>query len=77
MGHFYLNDKIQHIIVIPNLKPNGPILTEYQILHYVIFSTAEAEVGPMHLNGKLSIPIHTTSQKMGHPQGPTFPQDLK
>ena len=50
---------------------NGPILTECQTLKYAISSAAKAEVGTVHNNCKVTIPIRVTSDEMGHSQGPT------
>ena len=70
-GHFYLSDKNYNTATIPTPKPNSPILTECQALRNVMLSTAEAEVGIVHLNGKTAIPVRNTLSEMGRPQGPT------
>ena len=56
---------------VPQPKTNGPILPEFQTLRNVISSAAEVEVGMVHMNGEVTIPIRIVLDKMGHPQGPT------
>ena len=69
-GHFYLSDKIADNHSIPTPTPNGPILTECVTLRNVMSSAAEAEVGTVHHNGKVAVPIITALNEMGHLQGP-------
>ena len=66
-GHFYFSNKLKNITQIPTPKPNRPVLTECVTLQHVMSSAAEAEVGTVHYNGKIAIPIRTAVIEMGHP----------
>ena len=50
---------------------NGPIYNVSKILHNVMVSAAEAEIGVTFHNGEEAMSIRTTSQELGHPQPPT------
>ena len=65
-GYFYLSKKIDNKHSIPDPTSNGPILTKCVILRNVMSSTAEAEVGTVHHNRKLAVPIITALNEMGH-----------
>ena len=70
-GHIYLSNKIDNIHFIPTPTPTGPILTEFVTLRNVMSSTAKAEVGTVHHNGKVLFPIIIVLNEMGYLQGPT------
>ena len=53
---------------IPNLKPNGAILTVCKTIRNVMTSAAEAETAGVYGNGQEIIAIHISLQAFGHPQ---------
>jgi len=57
-----------------NAQPpdNGPIDIFCQIMHPVLASTAEAELGALFLNAKHAYPLQIVLLELGHPQ-PTTP----
>jgi hypothetical protein len=72
-GHFFLSDKPIDPTKPPEHPPplNGPIHTLCKIIDVVVGSAAEAEIGAGYLNGQEAVPIVTTLEELGHPQGPT------
>ena len=72
-GHYFLEKKSTDPTNTPLMDSplNGPIHTVYKILHNVMASAAEAEIGAIFHNGQEAAPIRTTLQELGHPQPPT------
>jgi hypothetical protein len=66
-GHHFLSDQASH----PNPTPNGPILNIAKILHNVMSSATNAEVGALFLNAKEATVLRTTLTEMGHNQPAT------
>ena len=72
-GYFYLSKKPK-IPINPNdpAPPlNAPILVNSKIIDAVMSSVQESETGSGFINAKDAVPIRTTLEEMGHPQGPT------
>ena len=69
-GRFYLSNRIDNTHPIPSPIPNVPILTKCVTLRNVISLATEAEVGTVHNNGKVTVPIIRALNEMGHIQGP-------
>ena len=72
-GHYFLSNKSTDPTKPPltDSPLNGPIHTVSKILHNVMASAAEAEIGATFHNGQEAMPIRTTLQELGHPQPPT------
>jgi hypothetical protein len=72
-GFFYLSDKPKLPIKPedPALPLNAPILVNSKVIGAVMPSVQESETGSGFINAKDAIPMRTTLQEMGHPQGPT------
>ena len=63
-GHFFLSD--------PNSsKPNGPVLTDSNIMRNVMASTAESEIGAAFVNAQSALPLRQAFIDLGHSQPPT------
>ena len=67
-GHFFLGWQPDNNRPI---RLNGPILTVYTILKFIVASAAEAELGTMFLNAKEEKIIRLTLEELGYPQPPT------
>jgi hypothetical protein len=66
-GHYYLGNK-------PSSTPEpeqGPLLNRSNVIHNVMGSAAEAEVGALYDNLREAVPLRNTLQEMGHPQPQT------
>ena len=75
-GYFFLSDRPNDPLQAPapGATPpmqNGPILVTTHRLKECVASAAEAELGGLFHNGREAIPIRTTLEELGHPQGPT------
>ena len=72
-GHYLLSNNSTDPPKPPLTEPplNGPIHTVSKILHNVMASAAEAEIGATFQNVQEAMPIRTTLQEIGHPQPPT------
>jgi hypothetical protein len=53
------------------IRLNGSFYTSCTILHFVVASTAEAELRALLLNCKEGIIFHLTLEELGHPQPKT------
>jgi hypothetical protein len=53
------------------IKLNGAFFTSCAILHFVVASAAEAELGALFLNCKEGIIFRLTLKELGHPQPKT------
>ena len=73
VGHYFLSNNSTNPTKPPltDSPLNGPIHTVSKILHNMMASAAEAEIGATFHNGQEAVPIHTTLQELGHPQPPT------
>jgi hypothetical protein len=72
-GYYYLSKKPK-LPISPDDPPpphNAPILVNSKIIDAVMSSVQESETGSGFINAKDAVPICTTLQEMGHPQGPT------
>ena len=71
-GHYFLCKKSTDPTnpLITNSPLNVPILTLYKILHNMMASAAEAEIGASFYNGQEAVTIRTTLTELGHPQPP-------
>ena len=49
---------------------NIPLRTEWQVLHHVVESAAETQLGALFHNEKIAIPMRTTLKELGHQQPP-------
>ena len=73
-GHYFLGNQSTE----PNKPPltdsplNVPIHTVSKILHNVMASAAESEIGATFHNGQEAVLIRTTLQELGHPEPPTL-----
>ena len=67
-GHFFMG---WHANPTKPTKLNGAFFTLCAILHFVIASAAEAELGALFLNCKQASIFRLTLEEMGHPQPPT------
>jgi hypothetical protein len=66
-GHYYLGSK-------PSSSPEPaqrPLLDRSNVIHNVMGSAAEAEVGALYDNLREAVPLRNTLHEMGHPQPPT------
>ena len=72
-GHYFLSNKYTDPTNPPIMDSplNGLIHTVSKILHNVMASAAESEIGATFHNGQKAVPIRTTLQELGHPQPPT------
>ena len=72
-GHYLLSNNSTDPTKPPlaDSSLNGPIHTASKILHSVMTSAAEAEIGATFHNVQEAVPIRTTLQELGHPQSPT------
>ena len=50
---------------------NGILHVVCKIMKNIMASAAEVEYGTIFINGQEAVPIRTTLQEMGWPQGPT------
>ena len=72
-GFFYLSKK-PNIPIDPSQPAppdNGAILVLCQIIDTIMSSAQEAETGAAFINARKAIPIRSTLEVLGHPQGPT------
>ena len=65
-GHFYFSHKIDTTHSIPAPTPIGLILTKCVTLRNVMSSADETEVGTVHQNRKVAVPIITALNEMEH-----------
>lgn len=72
-GYHYLGPKPRDPEKPPDEPPpmNGAILVPVKIMHEVVSSAAEAELGGAFYNGKEACAIRTTLEEMGYPQPAT------
>jgi hypothetical protein len=72
-GYFYLSNKPKLPINPDDPAPplNAPILVNSKIIDAVMSSVQESGTGSRFINAKDAVPIRTTLEEMGHPQGPT------
>ena len=72
-GHYFLsNNSTDPPNPTPTDSPlNGPTHIVSNILHNVMASAAEAEIGATFHNGQDTVPIRTTLEELGHPQPPS------
>ena len=72
-GHYFLSKNSTDPTKPPitDSALNSPIHTVSKILHNVMASAVEAEIGATFHNGQEAVPIRTTLQNIGHPQPPT------
>ena len=72
-GHYSLGNKSTDPTNPPLTEShlNGPIHTVSKILHNVMASAAEAEIGDTFHNGQEAVPIRTNLQELGPLQPPT------
>ena len=72
-GYFFLSDKpklpISHTDSPP--KHNAPVHVQSKVLDAVVSSAQESETGSGYVNARVAVPMRTTLEEMGHPQGPT------
>jgi hypothetical protein len=70
---FFLSDKPKLPIKPEDPAPplNAPILVNSKVIDAVMSSVQESETGSGFINAKDAVPMRTTLQEMGHPQGPT------
>lgn len=70
-GFFYLGNQIDTSPTGPPQKINGPIHINSKIMHNVLASATEAEVGALFHNAQDAAMIRETLQFLGHTQPPT------
>jgi hypothetical protein len=72
-GFFFLSSKPTLPIKPDDPAPplNAPILVNSKVIDAVMSSVQESETGSGFINAKDAVPMRTTLQEMGHPQGPT------
>ena len=72
-GFHFLSDKPQLPITAndPDPTPNGAVNVICKIIDAVMSSAQEAETGAGFINAKELVPMRTTLEELGHPQGPT------
>ena len=75
-GYFYLSDKPTNPDEPPGPNdppptPNGAVHVLCQIMHEVMSSAAEAELGALFHNAKEGCSLRIALEEMGHPQPPT------
>ena len=72
-GHYLLSKNSTEPTKPPLMDSplNGPIHTVSKILHNVMESATESEIGATFHNGQEAVPIRTTLQELGHPQPQT------
>jgi hypothetical protein len=63
-GHFFMSSKP----INGEQQHNGAVLTLSTILHMVVTSAAESEIGALYLNAKEGVNIWNILWEMGHPQ---------
>ncbi len=68
-GHFFMGWRADPTKPI---KLNGAFFTLCAILHFVVASAVEAELGALFLNFKQATIFRLTLEEMGHPQPPTL-----
>ena len=69
-GHYFLGNQSADPTKPPLTESplNGPIHSISKILHNVMASAAEAEIGATFGNGQEAVPIGTTLRELGNPQ---------
>eukprot|EP00957_Ditylum_brightwellii_P019957 1506629-Ditylum_brightwellii.AAC.1 len=72
-GHFFLSDASPNPSRPPQgLVPlSGPVHTVCEVIHNVMASTADAEIGALYSNTRKGEELRLALTKMGHPQPPT------
>ena len=68
-GRYFLNSRSAH----PSkqcqiLIKKGPLHTKCRVIHHVVESAAEAELGLLCQNGQTAIPLLTKLKELGHPE---------
>ena len=66
-GDYCLSNNPPPPHIRPTPTPNGPILTKFQTIRTVMFSSAEGKTGAIFPNGQQVVPICTALIEMGHP----------